>query len=120
MLHWSLLVFTGLHWTSFHREKCTKELLLVFQSILATSADLCPFGGALLFLLDRDTSTDLYVVFSIKLDCWYSHSESETTSKHIHHTLFLLNILFPLLLVSGVEGRVKCLRTLNKVGSEKI
>jgi hypothetical protein len=38
-----------------------------------------------------------------------------TTSKQVHNTLFLLNLLSPLLLVGGLEGRLKWLRTLNKV-----
>jgi hypothetical protein len=44
--------FAGLCWSSLYREKCTKELLIVFQLILITSSDLYQFGGALRFLLN--------------------------------------------------------------------
>lgn len=39
--------------------------------------------------------------------------------KKVHNTLFLFNLLCPLLLVGGSEGKLKHLRTLNKVGFEK-
>jgi hypothetical protein len=63
----SLLVLSGLHWSSFYREKLTKELLVVFQLILATSADSCQFGSTLSFLMDHATATGLCLVFVIEL-----------------------------------------------------
>jgi hypothetical protein len=68
VLHWSLLVFSGFRWSSLCRKKCTKELLVVSQLILAASTDSCQFGRALLFLLDCAIATDLCLVFAIELD----------------------------------------------------
>ena len=66
-----LLVFTGLCWSSLHREKCTNELLMVFWRILATSTDVCQFVGALWFLLSWAYVTDSCLVIAIGLNCWY-------------------------------------------------
>jgi hypothetical protein len=55
--------------TSLRREKCTKELLVVFRLIHAVSADSCGFGRALQFLLDLAAATDTCVVFALGLDC---------------------------------------------------
>jgi hypothetical protein len=52
------LVFDGLHWSSGTREKLTKELLMVFQLVLATSTDSGQFNGALWFLLDLAIDID--------------------------------------------------------------
>lgn len=41
-----------------------------------------------------------------------------TTFEQVHNTLSFV-LLFPLSLVGGLEGRLKCLRTLDKVGFEK-
>jgi hypothetical protein len=51
------LVFTGLRCSLLYRQKCAKEVLVVFQPERSASADLCPFGGALLFLLDGAAAT---------------------------------------------------------------
>lgn len=41
MLHTTALVFAGLSWSSFHRQKYAKNLLMVFWLILATFTDSC-------------------------------------------------------------------------------
>ena len=69
LLHWSSLVFAGSCWSSLHRQKDTKELLMVSWLILGASADLCRFGGALKFLLDGAATTNLCLVFTVELDC---------------------------------------------------
>ena len=81
MLHWSLLVFTGLcrslpvfaglHWSLlvFTDLHFTKELLMVFQLLLAASVDSRRFSGALRFLLDLAITADSCLVFAIGLDC---------------------------------------------------
>lgn len=48
------LVFHGLYWSSLCREKCAKELLVVFSLIPASSAD---FIKTLKFLLTRVAAT---------------------------------------------------------------
>jgi hypothetical protein len=99
-------VFTGLCWSSLPREKCAKELLLVFQLLLA----------ALLFLLDRTTTTDSCLVFAIELDCWYSDHRQWTCLKELlinrsTKTLSLLIFFLPYLWsVSGLEWRLKHLK----------
>lgn len=61
-LCWPLLVFTGLH---FVERNVPKNFLMVFQLILAMSANWYLFGQALLFLLDCATAADLHLVFVI-------------------------------------------------------
>ena len=79
MLRWSSLVFAGLHFV----EKCTKDLLMLFQLILATPADSCRFGGALPFLLDYTNTTDSCLVFAIELDCYYPDSKERNRPKEL-------------------------------------
>ena len=63
-------------WSSLHREKCAKELLLGFWLILAASADLCWFDRALQFLLDFAATANSCLVLTIGLDCCYpDHKE---------------------------------------------
>ena len=52
------------HFTGLGRS----SLLGTFRLILAASADSCRFSGALRFLLDCATATDLCLVFAIGLD----------------------------------------------------
>ena len=60
---------------------------------------------------------------AIGVDCWYPHKEEwnhtqRTTSRQAHNPPFpysFLLFLIPLPLVSGPEGRLKHLRTLNKL-----
>jgi hypothetical protein len=63
------------------------------------------------------------VLGAIELDCWYPNNRARlslgTTSKQAHNTLFLFTFFFSLHLVSRLEGRLKYLRTLNKVGFAK-
>jgi hypothetical protein len=63
MLCWSLLVFTGLQ-----REKCAKELVMVFWLVLAAFAELCRFSRALRFLLNHASVADSCLVFVIEID----------------------------------------------------
>jgi hypothetical protein len=99
--------------------------LLVFTSqlILATSADSHPFGRVLLFLLDSVAATDLCLVFLIELGCWYPDNELWNCPDELLLTCsqnpFPINLLFPLLLVSGLEERFKHSRILNTVGFGK-
>lgn len=96
MLHEKL---TGLRWSSFHREKLSKELQVGFQLTLATSADSCQFGEALLVLLDHATATGSCLVFGIGiLPTKSEKSPQGATSKYFHNTLFLLTFFSPYLL----------------------
>lgn len=106
--------------------------------ICATSADSWWFRWALQFLLDRSNATDsslvfaigldccywLCVVYTIGLDCLYLDNEElncpqRTTSKQVHNPL-LYKPSFSLLLVGRPEGRLKCSRTLYKVGLDLV
>jgi hypothetical protein len=74
-------------------------------------------------LLGRAATIGLCLVFATELNCWYPDKEElnrsqRTISKQVHNTYFILTF-FSLPLVSGFEGRLKYLRTLNKVGFEK-
>jgi hypothetical protein len=56
---------------------------------------------------------------SIELSCWYPGKEEwnhplGTTFEQVHDTLFLLT--FTLLLVGGLRGSFKHLRTVSKIG----
>ena len=75
--------------SSFHREKCTKALLVVSCLFLARSPVLCPIGRVLLFLLYSAATTDSCLVFAMGLDCWYP-------DKNVHNSLFTLtfNLLY--------------------------
>ena len=75
---------------------------MIFRLTLAASLDVCQFGGALTFLLDQAAATDSCLVFAIELDCWYPDNEDldrpqGTSSKQVHHTLFLLPFFLPYL-----------------------
>ena len=113
---------TGLHQTSL--VFVVKELLVVFRLILGTSSDLCQFGVASLFLLDHVTTTDLCLMFTIELDCWYPDNEEQThprgtTYKQVPNTLSLLSSFPYFWLVGWLDRQMKDLRTLNKVDFEK-
>ena len=58
-----LLVVTDLCWSSLHREKCAKELVVVFRPLLAASTDSCQFGRTSQFLLDQPSAIDSCLVF---------------------------------------------------------
>lgn len=59
LLHrYVLQCFIGLCYLSLHREKDDKERLVIFQLILADSADSRLFRGALWFLPDRAAVSD--------------------------------------------------------------
>jgi hypothetical protein len=119
------LVFTDLLlW--LHREKLAKELVL-FWLLLAASMDLCWFSSLEprgFFWIEPPL---LIPVWSLPtgLDCrypdnkdWY-HLKGLLLNRSISNPLVLLTILFPLPLVDGLEGRLKHLRTLIRVGFEK-
>ena len=58
LLNWyTVQLFACLHWSPLYRMNQAKELLMVFQLILAISADSCGFGRALMFLLDHVPAT---------------------------------------------------------------
>lgn len=85
------LIFTWsskFNWSSLLREKCAKELPVLFLLILPTPMDSCQFGGScswedLLFLLDHAASTDLSLVFSIELDCLYPDNKEWNHPKEV-------------------------------------
>jgi hypothetical protein len=119
MLCWSSMIFTCL---DFVREKSAKEVLMVLQSLLATCEDSCRLGGVSRFLLDRATATDSCLVFAIGVGCcclFMFGITQRTTSKQVHTPPFPINLSSLLSLVSGLEGRLKHLRTFIKVGFEK-
>lgn len=83
-LHWyTVQCFADLCWFSLRRQKCTKELLKVFQLILATSPDSCRFGRTFLFLMDQVSATDLCLVFAIGLDHWYPDNKDWKCPKEL-------------------------------------
>lgn len=112
LYRYTMQCFVGLRWSSLHGEKCAKELLM------ADSDCLYWLGRALLFLLD--CATDLCLLFVTKLDCWYPDTKEWSCPKEL-----LLNrpttplTFFNITPVGGFEGRLRYLRTLNKVGFEK-
>ena len=81
----------------------------------ATSSYSCPFCGACFFLsAEFETTTYSCLVFAIDLDCWFSENEEwncpQRTTNNWSTFLFTVNLLYPLCLVSGLEGRLNCLR----------
>ena len=92
-LHWALLTlvftdntvgywfvlsfFAGHHLLWLHREKCTKELLVVFLEASCYFDGLRPIASTLRFLLDKTALAGLCIVFSSGLSshCWFVWTE---------------------------------------------
>ena len=77
----------------------SKNFLLVFWLLLATSSDLCQFGGAWQFLLEQAAGTDSCLVFADwtglpLLICVWNYPQ-RMVSKQVHIPLVLLNIFLP-------------------------
>jgi hypothetical protein len=116
-----------------HTEKCTKELLLIFWNLLATSRDLgnwqslkvssgsnCPANSGMLF--SRGLSYCCWFVQIELLISWQWRLElpQRTVSKQVKITLCSINFSFELPLVNtGLEERLKHWRTFIKVGLAK-
>lgn len=119
---WHLMVFTLLWWSSFHRKKRAKELFLVFWLILSTSTDLCQWGRPAIsvgvshhywFVFRVLLLTGLRVSSQIKWILPKKLLLNKSTNP------FPINLLSPISMVSGKEGRLKYLWTLNNVAFEK-
>lgn len=120
------------------RETCQRTRAILVTSCCFHGLVLIQFVGASRFLLNWATTTDSCLVFAnwtgllllicvwcFGLDCrypdnkdWY-HLKGLLLNRSISNPLVLLTILFPLPLVDGLEGRLKHLRTLIRVGFEK-
>lgn len=99
---WTVQRFAGLHFV--------EELLVVFQLILATSADLCGLSKALLYLLDH---TDRLICVWHLLLSWAARILTvrvELSREQVHNTIFLLTFFFPLSLVSVARREVEELK----------
>jgi hypothetical protein len=60
----------------------------------------------------RAAAIDLCLVFAIGLNCWYPDNEEWDCPKELQQNPFSIDLLL-LHLVSGLERRLKHLRTLN-------
>lgn len=69
------------------------------------------------FLLIQATATDFCLMFAIRLDCWYLGNKELLLNRFT--TPFFYKLLSSLPPDGGLEGRLKQLRTLNKVDFEK-
>jgi len=117
---YTLQYIDGLSWSSIHNEKCTKEPVL-FGLLLVASAATCwlePCGFC------QVKALLLICVLRLVLDStaqWRLVFPQRITSKYVHNSLpFPVNFFSLLPLVGGLEVQLKYLRTLNKVGFEKI
>ena len=103
-------VFAGLCLLWLHSGKCTRELLIVFQLLLAVSADSCLgvsygssccYSGFCVYRLDWTAIIDLDSMFClVLLISWQQRLESpqRITSKQVHIPLVILTIFFSLTL----------------------
>ena len=119
-------LFSGHPLTWLHREKCTKELLVVFWQLLATLSDLALFVGPhVLICIDlpllihewglQGVALPLMIIWTELLISWQCRMDSlqRTNSKWVHILLCPINFSFPLPLVGGgLEERVNHLSAL--------
>ena len=118
MLCWSHFL-TRLYWSSSLERNAPKNFLWYFSWFLqfplthAYLVEPCSFCW-----IELLAAVDSCLVFAIKLDYWYPDNGEWTRPKelllNIHSILFIHNLPFSLPLVSGLEGRLKHLRTLKK------
>jgi hypothetical protein len=115
-----IAIFAGLCLLWLCKEKCTKELLVVFQLLPATTADSCRSVLPLDFFWMEALLLIHVWCFASGLDFRQQRLEPPqgTISKQVH-TPCPISHFPPLPLANGLSGKLKSLRTLIKVAFEK-
>ena len=113
--HWLPLISTLIFACHNSGKNCTKELLMVFWMLLAALVDSCWLAKPCGYFWIKQLL--LIHVWCFTSGLFYRQQKLEspqrTTSKQVH------SLLPPLPLVSGLQMRLKLLRTLIKVDFEK-